>query len=447
MAQFTGPGGRYVIGADIGTTGTKAMLVTREGQILARAYRGYPLTRIDGHITQDPRDWYKALCETVREILTGHDAAQVESICLSSQGGSLVWADANFEPICPAISWMDGVDAECIKPLQDANLNARAITGWELGGWSSLEKLCYWGARGARWILSTVDYLSGKLTGVAAIDPSNAAMQMLFNVEQQDWDDTLCRYAGVTRDMLPKIVPSGEVVGRLTKQAAADLGLTEETVYRSGGHDQYCAAYGAGVQQAGDMILSCGTSWVTVAFYDTAPESGIWGRHVTLPLYSALDSIGSAGASMEWACRLGGFSLKAADEAAARVTDPPVFVPGFGKTGGARLSGLELDHDPGAIVRGVMEGVVFETRRMAERYGVPSRVLVNGGASKSKLWMQLLANALGRPITVIHEKDMACLGAARLAGMQGETAFESHVVAPDADFSTRYARYLEVRNG
>lgn len=442
--------GRYVIGADVGTTGTKSMLISEEGKILRRAYRGYPLLRENGCITQRAEDWYTALCETVREILGDIAPESVEAICLSTQGGSLVWADEAFEPICPAVSWMDGRDEKEFAAIAAKNTDFRAITGWKLGGWGTVAKLHIWSDRGARWIFSTVDWLNAKLTGRAAIDPSNAAMQLMYNVLGQDWDDTLVEYAGIRKTQLPEIVPSGEPVGTLTKKVAADLGLTEKTVLLSGGHDQYCAAYGSGVREEGDMILSGGTSWVSLAFSGSVPDHASWGRHLTEPLYGALTSIGTAGASMEWACRLGGYTLQEANEAAFAVKDAPIFVPGFGK-GGARLSGLEMDHGAGAVVRAVMEGVAFEERCIADTYGELKNIYVNGGASKSELWMQILADALGRAVTVIHEKDMACLGAGRLAarfaGIGTADAFTSHTVEPKADVSEKYARYLEVRNG
>jgi len=443
--------GRYVIGADVGTTGTKAMLIDETGQILRRAYQGYPLLRENGRINQRAEDWYTALCTTVREILGDAAPENVEAICLSTQGGALVWADGSFDPICTANSWMDGVSESEYADLKETGTDFRGITGWNLGGWGTMAKLRVWSDRGARWILSTVDWLNARLTGRAAIDPSNAAMQLMYHVRKQDWDDTLVEYAGIRKSQLPEIVSSGQPVGQLTKAAAADLGLTERTVVLSGGHDQYCAAYGAGVRKEGDMILSGGTSWVSVAFGSTiSAHSASWGMHLTEPLYGALTSIGTAGASMEWACRLGGFSLKEADAAAETVQDAPVFVPGFGK-GGAKLHGLEIDHGTGAVVRAVMEGVAFEERHVADTFGDLRNVFANGGASKSALWMQILADALQRPVTVIHEKDMACLGAGRLAaryaGIGTEDAFMSHQVLPQRDLSEKYARYLEVRNG
>ena len=443
--------GRYVIGADVGTTGTKAMLFDESGKILRRAYQGYPLLREDGRINQRAEDWYTALCATVREVVGDADPACVEAICLSTQGGALVWADEAFAPICTANSWMDSVEGSEYADLKETETDFRGITGWNLGGWSTMAKLHVWSDKGARWILSTVDWLNAKLTGRAAIDPSNAAMQCLYDVRKRDWDETLCGYAGIKKDQLPEIVASGEPVGNLTGAAAEDMGLTERTVVLSGGHDQYCAAYGAGVREEGDMILSGGTSWVSVAFgHEISDYAASWGMHLTEQLYGALTSIGTAGASMEWACRMGGFSLEEANKAAAEVNDAPVFVPGFGK-GGAKLLGLEIDHGAGAVVRAVMEGVAFEERHVVDSFGTLRNVFANGGASKSELWMQILADALGRPITVIHEKDMACLGAGRLAakyaGIDTDEAFESHQVLPKTDLSAKYAEYLEVRNG
>ena len=153
---------------------------------------------------------------------------------------------------------------------------------------------------------------------------------------------------------------------------------------------------------------------------------------------------------MEWASRLAGCSLREADEGAAAVRDAPRFYVGFGGPEGARLCGLELDHDRFAVLRAVMEGVAFEVRRRAEPFGTPAGVFVNGGASKSGVWMQILADILGRPVTVIEERDLACVGAAKLAflglGQKVKLTFSRHDVTPIRDETARYCRWMEIRS-
>ena len=442
--------GGCVLGIDVGTTGAKAMCVSREGEILGRAYRGYPLHRENGAITQDPRDWYGAVCEIVPEA-AGDRAREVEAISFSTQGGTLVLTDGKGEPVCPASSWMDGSGRPAVEALRAAVADVRGITGWEPNGWMSAAKLHLGGDHGAEKVLSTVEYMNGHLTGRFACDPSNGAMQGLMDARRQDWDDGLLAFAGVRRDQMPELVPSGTAVGGLTERAAADLGLPAGIPVISGGHDQYCAVLGAGLSGPGDLLISGGTAWVLFTLTKELPAFGAWGRPLTGPGFGVISSIGSAGASMEWAARLAGCSLREADEGASSVEDAPRFYPGFGSDAGARLEGLELDHDRFSVLRAVMEGVAFEVRRRAETFGDPARVFVNGGASKSALWMQILADILGRSVTVIGERDLACVGAAKLAflglGQDVSLAFSRRDVTPLRDETARYRRWKEGYRG
>ena len=438
--------GRFVLGIDVGTTGAKAMCVSDGGEILGRAYRGYALCRENGVITQDPRDWYEAVCAIAREA-AGDRAPEVEAVSFSTQGGTLVLTDGKGEPVCPASSWMDGSGGAGVEALKASAGDVRGITGWEANGWMSAAKLSCGGDHGAEKVLSTVEYVNYRLTGRFACDPSNGAMQGLMDARLQDWDDRLLAAAGVRREQMPELVPSGTVVGGLTEKAAEDLGLSAGIPVISGGHDQYCAALGAGLSEPGDLLISGGTAWVLLTLTKEIPSFGAWERPLTGPGYGVISSISSAGASMEWASRLAGCSLREADEGAAAVRDAPRFYVGFGGPEGARLCGLELDHDRFAVLRAVMEGVAFEVRRRAEPFGTPAGVFVNGGASKSGVWMQILADILGRPVTVIEERDLACVGAAKLAflglGQKVELTFSRHDVTPIRDETARYCRWME----
>ena len=426
------------------------MCVSDRGEILGRAYRGYPLCRENGIITQDPRDWYDAVREIVPEA-AGDRAGDVEAISFSTQGGTLVLTDGRGEPVCPASSWMDGSGAPAVEALKTAVSDVRGITGWEPNGWMSGAKLRLSGLRGAEKVLSTVEYMNYHLTGRFACDPSNGAMQGLMDARLQDWDDGLLAFAGVRRDQMPELVPSGIPVGGLTEKAAADLGLPAGIPVISGGHDQYCAVLGAGLSEPGDLLISGGTAWVLFTLTREIPAFGAWGRPLTGAGWGVISSIGSAGASMEWAARLAGCSLREADEGAASSEDAPRFYPGFGSGTGARLEGLELDHDRFSVLRAVMEGVAFEVRRRAETFGPTARVFVNGGASKSTLWMQILTDILGRTVTVIGERDLACVGAAKLAfmglGRDVSLTFSRHDVAPLRDETARYRRWMEDWHG
>ena len=449
-----------LIGLDVGTTATKALLFDLEGRVLAAASRGYGLsTPRPGWVEQDPEEIWRAVVETLHSLSQAvgpHD--RIVALGQSSQGGTTIPVDANGRALYPAFSWMDQRAAEEAAAVE-ARWGAefiRTTTGWSLFSGLPLQHIAWFRRRcpgefaATRYFLFVNDFIGRRLTGQLCMNPSDASITQLMNLATGDWDARLLEMAGVRRDQLSPIRPSGAAVGSLTAGAAAATGLPRETLLVNGAHDQYCAAVGTGVIQPGRMLLSCGTAWVLLAVpqsLELGLASGMAiSRHAIAGRWGAIRSLGGVGSSMEWlvdnvwggagaqagnaAGKIGRQELyELLNAAAARV--PPgsegvLFLPlaggqaaGFGPARGGFVN-LSLRHSRDHMTRAVMEGTAFELRWAVEQMraaGIEvAELTMVGGAAKSPIWPQIVADVLCVPVTAPAVVDAAACGAAILAG-------------------------------
>lgn len=442
----------YIIGVDVGTTGTKAMVFDENGRKVAQAYQGYGLiTGSNGFVGQDADDWLNALLFTVKRC-TEEVGGDIQALSLSTQGGSMVPVGGKGEPLCPALTWMDMRSVREARELDELKGSEWFYekSGWNLSPALNAAKIPWLKGHAPDvynnvWLyLTTLDYINLKLTGEAVIDPTNAAITQLMDVRTGDWDDGILDAAGASRSQLPAILPAGQVVGALTKSMAEALGLPPGTPVINGAHDQYCSAAGAGALHSGDTILSTGTAWVMLAttakpYFNRETRVAV-GPHVAHGKWGALSSIPTAGVTMEWLREKLGFGgshgdgvlpLKEIDEVVGKRSvydNSLLFYPYFSGKAFPRsaldvrasITGLTLKDDAFDIALAAMEGVAFELRLYIEAYqamGIDvSNMRMMGGAAKSALWTDIVANAAGLPLIRLKEPDAACVGAAMLAG-------------------------------
>ncbi len=285
--------------------------------------------------------------------------------------------------------------------------------------------------------LSVPDYISVKMTGIAAIDLSDAGINQLADIRNACYDPALLRFAGITEEQLPKIVHSGDVIGNLTAEAAAALGLSTDCVLVAGAHDQYAVALGAGATCAGDILIGSGTCWVVTAIGDKPSfDTGLAQSVAAVPgMWGSLRSLSSGGVCLEWWRRNLTVDLEGKQipfdvinqEVAKRqaAEDGLFFFPFSGRAGEkadfqkATFIGLDLSHDKYHLARAIMEGVVFQALWMMELFETkPSSegLKLAGGATKSAVWGQLVADISGLPVRIPEVADLACVGAAIMAG-------------------------------
>ena len=435
---------RYVIGLDVGTTGTKAVVCDESGCIHGKGYREYELMFGEhGEVEQRAQDWYEAANGAVREACaaSGVPGSAIEAVSLSTQGGSMLAVDRNFAPLTNVMTWMDqraAAEADELCAAIGTEELYRA-SGWKPGAAYDCAKILWLRrhrpeifARTASFV-TTLEYMNMRLTGRNVSDPSNAAIRILYHIREGRYDQRILSFLGISVSQLPQILPAGCEIGCLTEAAARDLGLHTGVRVYNGAHDQYCASLGAGAVSVGDMLVATGTAWVVLGVTDRLITSDTYvspGIHPVKGLCGAMASLVSAGSVLKWYKNLIGEDYASLDEGAALRRDHAAdlfFAPYLGGAGfphadpntPSRLIGLKLAHDRYDIARALMEGVAFEVRTVLEEYrrlGCPVRRLyMTGRTAHSRLWRGLVRDVAGCEILVTDEPDTCCVGAAMLA--------------------------------
>lgn len=447
---------RLLIGHDVGTGGSKAVLADTEGNLLARAFEpydvDYPRPR---WAEQDPDTWWNAAASNTRRLLhdSGADAADVMGMGFAGQMIGVIPVDAELAPLRPAIIWMDSrADAQAARLIRRLGgkraftLIAGALpTGKDVVckvAWLEQNEPELFGRAAA--ILDVTGYLVARATGRLSIDHSGAGGTGMLS-RSREWSGLLARACGVPLSKMPPIRRSIDVVGGLSPRAARDTGLPEGTPVIAGMADIPAAATGSGALEDGDAHVYLGTSsWLCLSVEKpkNLPKNGIVSVASPDPsMYIMIGESETAGICLEWfAENLATPSEKEAagpgemavfavlDEAASRVapgSDRLIFMPWmFGErspVGDTTLRGafvnLSLEHGREHMLRAIYEGVAYNLRWMIDevaRAGFPASSLrAIGGGAKSDLWMQVIADVTSRRVEAVdNPQEAGALGCA-----------------------------------
>jgi xylulokinase len=443
-----------LIGLDVGTTSTKAQAFDLRGKVMASASHGYGLiTPHPDWVEQDPEELWGAVVEALRGIVGQlRPADRVLALAQSSQAGTTIPVDGDGRPTYNAFSWMDQrahAQAAAVREALGPDFIYRT-TGWPLIDGLPLQHVRWLQENrperfaAARHFLFVNDFIGLRLTGELCMNQTDAGITQLFSIAGGDWDDRLLEWAGIRRDQLSRMRPSGYPFGCLTAAAALATGLPPGLPVVNGAHDQYCTAIGAGVMQPGKVLLSCGTAWVLLAVPESrevALRTGMaTGRHVLAGRWGAMRSLGAVGTSVEWlldnvwggrepgATRAALYD--ALNQGAARSAPGAgglLFYPLAGGRGGSfgpargGVLGLTLSHSRDDLARAVMEGIVCELRWAIEEISAAgvavSELRMTGGAARSPLWPQIVADVTRVPVGLPATTESASRGAAILAGV------------------------------
>ena len=447
------------LGLDVGTTGAKAAVIDRAGRVLSRGYREYELSFPgEGRVEQNAGDWFTASTAACREALALlPDPGEVAALSLSTQGASMLPVNGRGEPLCAALTWMDTRASTEAKELSDA-LGAEEIyhkSGWRPGPDLDAAKILWLRRnepalfRDAASFVSTLEFMTKRLTGRFVSDPTNTAIRQLYDIRSGAYDPAILSFIGLSPERLPEVLPVGTPLGALSPAAAEAFGLSPGVRVYNGAHDQYCAALGVGAVNEGDLLLATGTAWVVLGVTGRplfTPSHLAPGIHPVKGLWGAIASLASAGSVLKWYKRVVGddFSVMDREAEARRDSSRELFffpyLAGAGFPHGkpemkGTLTGLDLRHDKYDIARALMEGVGFETALVLEEFrkaGVEiRRMTMSGGASRSRFWCELLGYITGCEILVSREPDAAAVGAAMIAAV-GEGAFSDYADARKA---------------
>jgi xylulokinase len=449
-----------LVGLDIGTTGCKAIVFDPRGRVLGQAAREYDLLfPASDWAEQDAEGvWrlaWEALCEAV-SVAKGQGRAPV-AIALSVQGEAVIPVDDRGIAQRPAILGMDtrtgAENAWLVERFGAETLFQR--TGMPVHTINTLPKLLWLKAhepevwRHARQFLLYEDFLVRRLGGEAAISHCLASRTQMYDLASGDWACDILEVCGIDVARLAPLAPAeGGVVGTVRDELRQALGIENDVLLVSGGHDQACAAVGSGVIEAGRAMVSTGTAEVvevaseTPALDEALQQGNISVyRHVVPGLYLAMTLNHSGGLLLRWfRDTLGRWEIEQAKEVGQDAYDlildgvPPgptsLFVlPHFSGSGtpwldtaskGAVL-GLTFATSQAEIAKAILEGLCFELRinlDLLQEAGITIDELhAVGGGARSPLWLQLKADICQIPLRVPEVTDAACLGAALLAGV------------------------------
>ena len=454
----------YVVGVDIGTQSTKALLISTQGAIVAQASVGYQVEQPELLWAQQwPDVWLKAVYQAVANAVASSSIQpnDIKAICVSSlYGGSGIPVDTAMMPLHPCLIWMDRratTEADWVRQnidlayLHDTTGNGvDSYYGYTKMLWIKRNRPDVW-AR-THYLLPPNSYVQYHLSGCVAVDHSSAGnIGGVYDIKQRTWSVPLLERLGIDPQLMPqRLVDSGEVIGELLPSPARLMGLSPGIPVVAGGVDAAMATLAAGVLTPGNHVAMLGTSmcWGFVNRRTDAQLGLISMPYVHKPadyLYIFGGAI-TAGASISWfreqfctrekhAAAMGvGVDVHQLMEDEAGKTPPGadglVFLPYMmgerspiwdAQASGAYV-GLSLYHTRAHLYRAVLEGLGYALRHNIERgrqgaERLDPELIVVGGAAASDLWMQIIADITGYPVLTIEQAVEAPLGAAMLAAL------------------------------
>ena len=442
------------IGVDLGTSAVKLILTDETGAILRTVSKAYPLSSPKPQWSeQAPEDWWNGVLEGLEELLKGTDSSDVAGIGVGGQMHGLVMLDENDNVLRPAILWNDTRTGEETDFLNDVVGKAKLqdLTGnIAFAGFTAPKVL--WVRKNEPDVFAACtkmclpkDYINYKLTGVFATDVSDASGTLYFDVEHRCWSDEMLELLGISEEQLPKVYESGDVIGRTTV-----FGMDAAVV--AGAGDNAAAAMGTDTVREGQCNISLGTSGTVFLPTDAYVKTSNPALHSFCHAngkWHLMGCILSAASCNKWLNET--VFESDYDVGVSSAENELYFLP--------YLSGERCPHNDGDV-RGAFVGITHTTSRedmqLAVFEGVsfaikdcielcPSQIstaTVCGGGTKSRAWMQVLANVLGIELKVISNEGPA-YGGALLAAGASHTPHVEYTVEPDLQTAAAYTRKYE----
>ncbi len=488
---------KYLLGIDIGTSGTKTVLFDRGGNPISSSTAEYPLYQPEiGWAEQDPQDWWKAVCITINQVIkdSNINPESISGIGLSGQMHGLVMLDGDGNVLRKSIIWCDQRTAkECVeitekvgeKRLIDITANP-ALTGftaskilWVRNNEPEIYEKC-------RKILLPKDYIRYMLTGEFATEVSDASGMQLLDIKNRCWSKEVLNALDIPIEYLGDVHESIVVSGKVHKKAAEVTGLKENTPVVGGAGDQAAGAIGNGIIKSGQISSTIGTSGVVFAHLDE-PIIDEKGRvhtfcHAVPGAWHMMGVTQGAGLSLKWF--RDNFCTNEIEVAKGMGIDPYVLMtkeaekvpagsrgviylpylmgertPHLNPKAKGVFFGLSAAHTKNEMLRAVIEGVSYsllDCMEIIKDTGMnPTNVMVSGGGGKSELWRQILADMFNCKVSTNKSSEGPALGVALIAGV-GTGVYkdideacsiaisENSVQFPKEENSLVYKRYYEI---
>ena len=448
---------KYVIGVDIGTSGTKSVLFDEAGEVISSASEEYPLYQEkNGYAEQEPTDWYKASINTIKTLLneSGIGAENIAGIGLSGQMLGLVMLDKDNSDIRKSIIWCDQRTAKECKEITERVGEKRlieitanpALTGFTASKilWvrnnepENYKKCCH--------ILLPKDYVRFMLTGEYATDVSDASGMQLLDIPGRCWSDEVLEKLDIDKALLAKVYESPEITGYITKEAAALTGLKEGTPVVGGAGDNAAAAVGTGIVSDGKAFTTIGTSGVVFAHTSEIqidPKGRVHTFCCAVPgCWHIMGVTQAAGLSLKWfrdnfcseemqtaqLMDISEYYLMDKEAETVPIGSDKLFylpylmgerTPHLDPDARGMFFGLSAIHTKKHLLRSVMEGVAYslcDCKKICSDMGIKiDDMMACGGGGTSALWRSMLSDLYNCPVKTVTCKEGPALGVAILA--------------------------------
>lgn len=478
----------YWLGIDIGTGGSRALLIDEKGAVVAGHTAPHEPIKMERPLwaEQDPANWWSAAQAAIQGVLkaAGASGSDVKAIGLTGQMHGVVLLDADNQVIRPALIWcdqrsqpqVDAIDAAIGRANVVAHTANPVLTGF------SLPKILWVRDNEPRnfervkKFLLPKDYVRFCLTGVHATDVSDASGTSLLDVVTRRWSREMTDRLHIDASILPELKESTDVTGTVTKEAAALTGLAEGTPVYAGAGDQAASGIGNGIVRPGTVSCTIGTSGVVFAYLDR-PQYDPAGRvhtfcHAVKGKWHVMGVTQGAGLSLQWYRNQFAPQSSYDELTGIAATAPPLShglfwmpylmgerTPHLDSTARGAWIGLTAKHAAPEMIRSVIEGVTYSLRDCLEVLEQMSLEVKNvrssGGGAQSLFWRQLLADVFGVGISTLENTEGSAYGAALIA-LAGNTANgavtdvcdavikEKDCLIPEAHASAAYQRGYEV---
>lgn len=446
-----------IAGIDIGTSGCKCTVYSKQGVLLGEAYREYnsEITE-EGHVLNPLLVW-----DSIKEVIkeTAEKVGNIDVIGITSFGEAAVLLDEKDNPLMDSMLYTDprGKEEceELVKLCGKSYLNK--ITGLNPDTMYTISKIMWIKKHRAelfkrcRRICLFEDYIVYMLTGICQIDYSLATRTMAFDINGLGWDEDILDFAGVKEELLSKVVPIGTKAGNVKKQLVEELGVTINTMVVSGCHDQIAAAIGTGVYKEGMAVDGTGTvECITNVFkcddMSVNKELLYKGSYAVVPFINGMSVVYAfsftGGALLKWyrdklayiegeiAKKSGKNCYDYFDENVDMKKPSKLLVlPYFAGAGTPHMNGeakgaiigMTLDTSNKDIYKALMEGVTYEMRLNIEKLSEAGiqieSIRATGGGASSEIWLQIKADILKKPIVSLGAAQSGTLGCIMLAGV------------------------------
>ena len=484
-----------LLAIDIGTSACKIAIFYSDGRIAAESSKSYQTYYpAPGWVEQDPNEWWDEICVGIRECLEkgGIKPSKIAAVGIDGQSWSCIPIDREGNVLCRTPIWMD---TRSLDVCEQANREIGAGRIFQLSGnplqpFYTTPKILWFKKHRADLyedafqFLQSNSFIGYRLTGVISQDFSQSYSLHVFDIEKRRYSDDMCKALGIDRDKLPEICDCHQVIGTVTKEAAARTGLCEGIPVIAGGLDAACGALGAGVRCPGQTQEQGGQAGGMSICLDRPVKNDalILGLHVVPGLWLLQGGSVGGGGCLRWLARelgspeelaaeeTGKSQFELLDELAAAVpagSDGVIFLPYlegerspiWDPDAKGVFFGLGYDKTRAHFFRSLLEGVAYALEHnleTAEASGVHVDELWSvGGAANSRLWMQIKADVTGKRIVVPESDHATTLGAAILGGMGvgvyssfeeavSKTIHHRRSFEPDPERHEKYMKYYEI---